>query len=463
MSRSSRLGTGDPGAGRIERIAGVSAGSASWRASSASSAPSRARAGAEAAVSSAGATRRSARAGERAAHAARAAVDRSPARRERSTSTCVAPSASAARNGIAADRPASMQPPPAELDRRPGEQRQRCRAAQREPQRCGRRVIGPWRSTASPVSTSVAIGCSSVRAREHRLEEPRRELLVALLDEPPHVDHGPRRSSARRRRDELVHEPRVGPGRDAVAHAPADQPHRVERPRRRAVGGVEAPATSPSSSSPSAIPPETAPRIPPPSTTRRDPRPARAAARSAAATTRVRGASSRSTSSMKSRWSASSRRRKPAAISRRLRRWGSSAARASISSTRACRSAMSSRSVPMLSRVTSSPTRSATSSRSSSSLLIGVNVTGVARPRAQRLEPLVGQRVHGPLARLARLLARLQVAELREPLRLDVVLALPRPVEDAPAPRHLEQVVRAHALAPDEAEDLVGEQAELRS
>ena len=38
---------------------------------------------------------------------------------------------------------------------------------------------------------------------------------------------------------------------------------------------------------------------------------------------------------------------------------------------------MSARSVPTLSRVTSSPTRSAISSRSSGSLLTGVNATGV--------------------------------------------------------------------------------------
>ena len=85
------------------------------------------------------------------------------------------------------------------------------------------------------------------------------------------------------------------------------------------------------------------------------------------------------------------------------------------------------------------------------------------RPRAQRLEPLVGQRVDRPLARLARLLARLEVAELGQPLGLDVVLAFARPVEDPAAPGHLQQVVRAHALAADEAEDLVREQAELRS
>jgi len=54
------------------------------------------------------------------------------------------------------------------------------------------------------------------RGREHRLEDAGRELLVALLDQPPHVDHGarPQRAPAA---DELAHEPRVGPGRDPVA------------------------------------------------------------------------------------------------------------------------------------------------------------------------------------------------------------------------------------------------------
>ena len=49
---------------------------------------------------------------------------------------------------------------------------------------------------------------------------------------------------------------------------------------------------------------------------------------------------------------------------------------------------MSSRSVPMLSRVTSSPTRSATSSRSSSSLLSGVNVSGVRAHARRASSPL---------------------------------------------------------------------------
>ena len=53
-----------------------------------------------------------------------------------------------------------------------------------------------------------------------------------------------------------------------------------------------------------------------------------------------------------------------------------------------------------------------------------------ARPLPQRLQALVGERVDGALARLARLLARVEVAEARQALGLDVVLALPRPVVD---------------------------------
>ena len=62
------------------------------------------------------------------------------------------------------------------------------------------------------------------------------------------------------------------------------------------------------------------------------------------------------------------------AITRYFSRCGSSRAAASVSATRSRSSAMSSRSVPMLSRVTSSPTRSVISSRSSGSLLSGVYV-----------------------------------------------------------------------------------------
>jgi hypothetical protein len=54
-----------------------------------------------------------------------------------------------------------------------------------------------------------------------------------------------------------------------------------------------------------------------------------------------------------------------------------------------------------------------------------------------------------------------EVAELREPLGLGVVLALAGPGEHPAALRHPQQVVRASALAPDEAEDFDREQAEL--
>src|SRR5262249_32675419 len=73
----------------------------------------------------------------------------------------------------------------------------------------------------------------------------------------------------------------------------------------------------------------------------------------------------------------------------------------------------------------------------------------------------VGEGVDRALPGLARLCARGEVAELREPLRLDVVLALPGPVEDPAVPRHLQEVVRAGSAVADEAEDLVREEAEL--
>ena len=84
---------------------------------------------------------------------------------------------------------------------------------------------------------------------------------------------------------------------------------------------------------------------------------------------------------------------------------------ASVSRRRSRRSAMSSRSAIRLSRVGPSPTRSATSSRSSGSLLTGVKRAGVRAHCGERFEALVGQRIDGPLARPAGLLARLEVAE----------------------------------------------------
>src|SRR5262249_16242152 len=80
---------------------------------------------------------------------------------------------------------------------------------------------------------------------------------------------------------------------------------------------------------------------------------------------------------------------------------------------------------------------------------------------AQRLEPFLGQRVDGALTGLPRLLACLQVSELGQSFRLDVVLALTRPGEEAATPCHPQQVVCACASLPDKAEDLVREQAQL--
>src|SRR4051812_46798586 len=80
---------------------------------------------------------------------------------------------------------------------------------------------------------------------------------------------------------------------------------------------------------------------------------------------------------------------------------------------------------------------------------------------AQRREALFAQRVDGALARLTRLLASLEVAEPLEPLRLDVVLALAGPREDAITLREAQQVVGARATTADETEDLVREEGQL--
>src|SRR5579864_5421058 len=82
-------------------------------------------------------------------------------------------------------------------------------------------------------------------------------------------------------------------------------------------------------------------------------------------------------------------------------------------------------------------------------------------PFAQRRGPFDGERVHRPLPRLAGLLPRAQVTEAREPLRLDVVLALPRPVEEAATSRHSQEIVRARPAATDEAEHFVGKERQL--
>ena len=60
-----------------------------------------------------------------------------------------------------------------------------------------------------------------------------------------------------------------------------------------------------------------------------------------------------------------------------------------------------------------------------------------ARVRTERLEALLGERLDGPLASLAGLRAGGEVAEPRETLWLDVVLALSRPVEHASEYRFL--------------------------
>jgi hypothetical protein len=59
------------------------------------------------------------------------------------------------------------------------------------------------------------------------------------------------------------------------------------------------------------------------------------------------------------------------------------------------------------------------------------------------------------------LAAGVQVSELCEPLRLDVVLALAGPVQHATTSCEAQQIVCAGAPATDEAEDLVREQAQL--
>ena len=83
------------------------------------------------------------------------------------------------------------------------------------------------------------------------------------------------------------------------------------------------------------------------------------------------------------------------------------------------------------------------------------------RVLVESVEPLLGERVNGAFAGLARFASCLEVAELREPLWLDVVLAFSGPVEHPPLSRHPQEVVRARAAATDEAENLVREQTEF--
>ena len=102
-----------------------------------------------------------------------------------------------------------------------------------------------------------------------------------------------------------------------------------------------------------------------------------------------------------------------------------------------------------------------TSRRSSASLFERGEVHRRRRPLRQRVEAAIGEGVDGALAGLPRLLARVEIAEPGEALGLDVVPALTGPVEHAAAPRHPQQVVRRSAVAPDQAEDLVGEERQL--
>ena len=78
-------------------------------------------------------------------------------------------------------------------------------------------------------------------------------------------------------------------------------------------------------------------------------------------------------------------------------------------------------------------------------------------PVGERLAALVGERVVGALARPARLLARAQVAERLEALRLGVPLAVGGVPVDPARPRHADEVVRARAALPDERQDDVRE------
>src|SRR5579862_7503944 len=83
------------------------------------------------------------------------------------------------------------------------------------------------------------------------------------------------------------------------------------------------------------------------------------------------------------------------------------------------------------------------------------------RPRTEGIQPLFGQRVDRALPCPPRRLARLEVAELREALRLDVVLALAGPGEEAAPAGDTEQVVGTGSASPHEGEHLVREEGEL--
>src|SRR6266852_5089623 len=87
---------------------------------------------------------------------------------------------------------------------------------------------------------------------------------------------------------------------------------------------------------------------------------------------------------------------------------------------------------------------------------------GLGEPVLERLEPLLGQAVMRPFARLAGRFLGAEVAELLESFRLGVDLALgARPVEALAGARHPDEIVRAGAVSPDQGEDGVGETGQL--
>ena len=84
------------------------------------------------------------------------------------------------------------------------------------------------------------------------------------------------------------------------------------------------------------------------------------------------------------------------------------------------------------------------------------------QPLPERGQPLLRQLVLGALGRPARLLARAEVAEPLEPLRLRVPVALGGgPVEPALRAHHPDEIVRAGAAPSDEDEHDVRERSEL--
>ena len=83
------------------------------------------------------------------------------------------------------------------------------------------------------------------------------------------------------------------------------------------------------------------------------------------------------------------------------------------------------------------------------------------RPLGERLARLVRELVVRPRPRHPGLAARREVAELLEPLRLGVVLALRPGAVDAALPRHAHEVVRAGAAVSDQDEHGVRERIQV--